>query len=63
MLIVLVYFNIYFLINQDLELPEKNSERNREREQKESRKERGWGRKERKGAREQGRKSEYRNSL
>lgn len=63
MLIVLVYFNIYFLINQELELPEKNSERNTHTQRKVSRKERGWGREERKGAREQGRKTEYRNSL
>ena len=39
------------------------NERNTHTERKVSRKERGWGREERKGAREQGRKTEYRNSL
>lgn len=43
MLIVFVYFNIYFLINQDLELTEKNSERNRERERKKKVWRRGGG--------------------
>lgn len=57
-----MYILIYIFNKSRARSYQKQLERNTQRE-KVSRKERGWGREERKGAREQGRKTEYRNSL